>query len=70
MPAQQSILVCVDPVDPQPNTRPVEALPDDCSDCHGDVTTGFGLAGGGYGFYAHCSPCDLFFKILSPESEA
>lgn len=39
-----------------------------CPKCGGETETGFGLAGGGYGVYAYCSPCGIVTsKSETPE---
>jgi hypothetical protein len=39
-----------------------------CPTCGGKTEEGFGLAGGGYGVYTFCSPCDaITTKSLAPD---
>jgi hypothetical protein len=39
-----------------------------CPKCGGETEMGFGLAGGGYGVYAYCSPCGIVTsKSETPE---
>jgi hypothetical protein len=36
-----------------------EFAPDACPHCGGELQTGFGLAGGGYGVYTYCEACGV-----------
>lgn len=40
-----------------------------CPKCGGQITFGFGLAGGGYGVYWLCLDCDWFDKPRSASEE-